>query len=159
MQGAVLPIRSNLGFRVLLKDTSTPQCMSCILETARDCLLLCYILSSSLPPFPSPEPLSERLLPPSPAEREGEERASGGPEREAEGPHHPAENAAGRPGALCLPGGQLRLPASGCSDGETEGRASSLSPQRHHANPNRPLRKRFQIISRVINPLLGPERC
>lgn len=55
------------------------------------------------------------------SEREGEEGAPGGSEGKTEGSHLPAEDAAGRPGALRLSGGQLRLAAAVCRHGEAEG--------------------------------------
>jgi len=62
---------------------------------------------------------------------EGEEGALGGSEEEAEGSHLPAEDAAGRSGALRLPGGQLRLAAAVRRHGEAEGGAVGPIPALH----------------------------
>lgn len=55
------------------------------------------------------------------SEREGEAGATGGAEGKTKGSHRPAEDAAGRSGALRLSGGQLRLAATVRRHGEAEG--------------------------------------
>ena len=62
------------------------------------------------------------------SEREREEGAPGGSERKTEGSHFPTEDPAGRPGALRLSGGQLRLAAAVCRHGETEGGDAGMRP-------------------------------
>lgn len=69
----------------------------------------------------------------------GEERTSGGPAREAERSDLSAEDAAGRPGEIRLPGGELRFAATVGGHGEAEGRR------------RRPLRGNLRRSSGVVD--------